>query len=169
MRRAGVDCSPHIGGRNETDAHSPGGPHFCHAAGGARRRPGDARARGGAARRGVQAPRFEVDPLWPKPLPNHWVLGQAIGVWVDEQDVVWIVHRGSATLADNEKALELKNGECCAGAPPVLEFDRRGQPGAALGRARARATTGPTGTTASSSITTATSGSAATARATRTS
>ena len=42
-----------------------------------------------------EAPRFEVDPFWPKALPNHWVLGQAIGVWVDEQDVVWIVHRGS--------------------------------------------------------------------------
>ena len=26
------------------------------------------------------APRFEVDPLWPKPLPNHWVLGQVIGL-----------------------------------------------------------------------------------------
>ena len=25
---------------------------------------------------GVQAPMFEVDPLWPKPLPNHWLLGQ---------------------------------------------------------------------------------------------
>src|SRR2546426_254763 len=23
----------------------------------------------------VQAPRFEVDPLWPKPLPNHWLQG----------------------------------------------------------------------------------------------
>ena len=85
----------------------------------------------------VQAPRFEVDPFWPKPLPNHWVLGQTIGVWVDEQDVIWIVHRGSATLADNEKALELKNGECCAAAPPVLAFDAERQPGALVGRARA--------------------------------
>ncbi len=75
---------------------------------------------------GVMAPRFEVDPLWPKPLPNHWVLGNAIGVWVDSQDVVWIINRGSATLADNEKALELKAGECCAGAPPVLAFDQGG-------------------------------------------
>src|SRR6266849_3203642 len=25
----------------------------------------------------VQAPRFEVDPLWPKPLPNHCLLGWA--------------------------------------------------------------------------------------------
>ncbi len=74
----------------------------------------------------AQAPRFEVDPLWPKPLPNHWVLGNAIGVWVDAQDQVWIVHRGSANLADNERALELKAGECCAGAPPVLVFNRQG-------------------------------------------
>ena len=34
----------------------------------------------------VMAPRFEVDPLWPKPLPNHWVLGQTIGVFVDTLD-----------------------------------------------------------------------------------
>jgi DNA-binding beta-propeller fold protein YncE len=74
----------------------------------------------------VMAPRFEVDPLWPRPLPNHWVLGNAIGIWVDHEDLVWIINRGSATLADNEKALELKTGECCAGAPPVLAFDASG-------------------------------------------
>jgi DNA-binding beta-propeller fold protein YncE len=74
----------------------------------------------------LQAPRFEVDPFWPKPLPNHWVLGQTIGVWVDDQDLVWIINRGSATLAANEKALELKTGDCCAGAPPVLAFDASG-------------------------------------------
>ena len=77
-------------------------------------------------RTGVQAPRFEVDPLWPKPLPNHWVLGSTIGVFVDPDDHVWIIHRSSATLANNEKPLELKTGECCAGAPPVLEFDQAG-------------------------------------------
>src|SRR5690349_24377858 len=58
------------------------------------------------------APRFEVDPLWPKPLPNHWVLGSAIGVWVDSDDHVWIIHRSSATLNANEKPLETKTGEC---------------------------------------------------------
>src|SRR5262249_280632 len=31
------------------------------------------------AKSAVQAPRFEVDPLWPKPLPNKWILGQTIG------------------------------------------------------------------------------------------
>jgi len=74
----------------------------------------------------IQAPRFEVDPLWPKPLPNHWILGSTIGVWVDSDDHVWIIHRSSATLGNNEKTLETKQGECCAGAPPVLEFDQDG-------------------------------------------
>jgi len=76
----------------------------------------------------VEAPMFEVDPFWPKPLPNHWVLGSTIGVWVDERDHVWIIHRSSATLSNMEKGAELKppTGECCAGAPPVLEFDPNG-------------------------------------------
>ena len=74
----------------------------------------------------AQAPRFEVDPMWPRPLPNHWVLGQTIGVWVDEQDVIWTVNRSSDSLANQEKALELKAGECCQGAPPILAYDPAG-------------------------------------------
>jgi DNA-binding beta-propeller fold protein YncE len=76
----------------------------------------------------VQAPVFEVDPLWPKPLPNHWLLGMTIGVWVDEQDHVWIIHRSSATLNNNERGAEITppTGECCRGAPPVLVFDQAG-------------------------------------------
>ena len=81
-----------------------------------------------AQAQGMQAPLFEVDPLWPKPLPNHWVLGSAIGVTVDEQDHIWIVHRSSSTLANQERGRELTppTGDCCAGAPPVLEFDQEG-------------------------------------------
>src|SRR3990170_2169015 len=55
---------------------------------------------------GVQAPMFEVDPMWPKPLPNHWLLGMAIGVAVDKQDHIWIVHRSSATLNETERGAE---------------------------------------------------------------
>src|SRR5215472_351415 len=80
-----------------------------------------------------QAPRFEVDPLWPKPLPNHWVLGQTIGVWVDERDHIWIVHRGndSGNLDNTELAVPTDTKgqqvrECCTSAPPVLEFDVNG-------------------------------------------
>ena len=42
-----------------------------------------------------QAPKFEVDPFWPKPMPNNWVLGQTIGLTVDDRDHVWIIHRGN--------------------------------------------------------------------------
>ena len=80
-----------------------------------------------AAQSGAQAPMFEVDPLWPKPLPNHWVLGSTIGVAVDGRDHVWIIHRASS-LAAGERRLDADppTGECCAAAPPVLEFDQAG-------------------------------------------
>ena len=80
------------------------------------------------AKGGTQAPRFEVDPMWPKPLPNHWLLGSTIGVSADAQDHIWIIHRSSATLNNNERGAELDppTGECCKGAPPVLEFDQGG-------------------------------------------
>ena len=44
---------------------------------------------------GVQVPVFEVNPLWPKPLPNHWVIGSTIGVSVDSRDHVFVIHRQS--------------------------------------------------------------------------
>src|SRR5262249_20407485 len=74
----------------------------------------------------VMAPRFEVDPYWPKPLPNHWVLGSTIGVSIDSTDHVWIIHRPQ-TVEDNFKAADLKLGACCKVAPPVIEFDSAGK------------------------------------------
>src|ERR1700722_15209364 len=76
---------------------------------------------------GIQAPAFEVDPLWPKPLPNHWIMGQTIGVSVDAQDHVWIVHRQAALEAGELHAMSNPPiAQCCAPAPPVLEFDSAG-------------------------------------------
>jgi DNA-binding beta-propeller fold protein YncE len=76
----------------------------------------------------VQAPRFEVDPMWPKPLPNHWVMGNVIGVGVDSQDHVYIIHRGAGSLEPKEiyAAANPPASECCLPAPPVLEFDAEG-------------------------------------------
>jgi DNA-binding beta-propeller fold protein YncE len=75
-------------------------------------------------------PRFEVDPLWPKPLPNHWILGSVTGVAVDAQDHVWLVHRGLASLTARTEAGLGTNPPtaetCCAPAPAVLEFDPAG-------------------------------------------
>jgi DNA-binding beta-propeller fold protein YncE len=75
-------------------------------------------------------PSFQVDPFWPKPLPSHWLLGSVSGVAVDAHDHIWVVHRGYDSMtarteigaATNPKTAE----ECCAPAPPVLEFDPDG-------------------------------------------
>jgi len=66
---------------------------------------------------GVMAPKFEVDPSWPKPLPNGYQLGQTIGVAVDAQDHVWIVHR--ANPDDVEAAKEKGTGLCCTTGDPT--------------------------------------------------
>ena len=98
---------------------------------------------------GKRAPIFEVDSLWPKPLPNHWVTGTTIGLGVDAQDNVWTIHRPN-TVEDNFKAADIKVGDargrddeavggaapqtggagtigkCCKVAPPVLVYDQAG-------------------------------------------
>jgi hypothetical protein len=46
---------------------------------------------GEAAEASGPAPAFQVDPFWPKPLPNNWLMGQASGVAVDRRDHVWVI------------------------------------------------------------------------------
>jgi len=65
------------------------------------------------------SPSYTVDPYWPKPLPNHWLVGAVAGIAVDSRDHVWITHRPS-TLQPNETRSIWK------AAPPVLEFDQEG-------------------------------------------
>src|SRR5580704_7831984 len=60
---------------------------------------------------------FEVDPNWPKPLPNLWVTGGIGGVCVDAHDHVFVLNRRDLT------ANELDAG---SQAPPVMEFDSEG-------------------------------------------
>ncbi len=103
-----------------------------------------------AAASGKQAPMFEVDPFWPRPLPNHWVTGSTIGLSVDAQDNVWTIHRpgsvennfkaadipaGDARGADDESRPGVAGkapgaadmiGQCCKVAPPVLVYDAAG-------------------------------------------
>jgi len=72
-------------------------------------------------------PRFQVDPFWPKPLPDSWIVGQVAGVAVDKNDHVWIIHRPGTLLDDEKEAL--KNppaSRCCHPAPAVMEFDQEG-------------------------------------------
>src|SRR6266852_1256828 len=71
--------------------------------------------------------RCQVDPFWPKPLPNNWILGQVSGLATDRYDRIWMVHR-AASLTARERAAEQNPPEakCCVAAPPVLVFDGSG-------------------------------------------
>ena len=80
--------------------------------------------------RGAAAPAYRVDPLWPQPLPNHWVFGSITGLAVDGQDHLWVVHRGADSLEANEKGMMLTpptSSVCCTAAPFVLEIDQAGK------------------------------------------
>jgi DNA-binding beta-propeller fold protein YncE len=76
----------------------------------------------------VEAPIFEVDPLWPQPMPNNWLLGSAIGVGVDSRDHVFVIHRPESLNARTEvgAAADPPTGECCLPAPNIVEFDPDG-------------------------------------------
>ena len=74
-----------------------------------------------------EIPTFAVEPSWPKPLPNNWILGQVGGITVDSQGHIWMIHR-PRSLTDDEKGATLTppRSKCCVPAPPVLEFDADG-------------------------------------------
>ncbi len=73
----------------------------------------------GAGIESAGVPQFQIDPAWPKPLPNRWLVGAIAGVAVDSRNHVWIVHR-PGTLQPNETR------SVWSAAPPVIEFDREG-------------------------------------------
>ena len=81
-----------------------------------------------AEAQGKQAPMFEVDPFWPKPLPNHWILGSTIGIGVDSRDHIYIIHRRDTFNERTEigAATDPVKADCCIPAPNVLEFDPDG-------------------------------------------
>jgi DNA-binding beta-propeller fold protein YncE len=75
----------------------------------------------------AQSPAFRVDPYWPKPLPNNWILGQVGGMAIDAQDNIWVFQR-PRSLTDDEKgaALTPPRSKCCVPAPSVLVFNQAG-------------------------------------------
>ena len=72
-------------------------------------------------------PAYAVDPHWPKPLPNQWLLGQVAGIATDKDQNIWIIHR-PGTLTEDERGAMLKprRSRCCVDTPPVLQFDKAG-------------------------------------------
>lgn len=63
------------------------------------------------------APHYEVDPSWPKPLPEGWITGQLGGVCTDSHDHIVVVNRRDITAEEAETAQQ---------APPLIMFDMAG-------------------------------------------
>ena len=64
---------------------------------------------------GVQ--KFEVDPWWPKPLPEGWITGRLGSVCMDSHDHVIVTNRRDITKEEEETSQQ---------APSVLIFDLAG-------------------------------------------
>jgi DNA-binding beta-propeller fold protein YncE len=62
-------------------------------------------------------PRYEVDPSWPKPLPEGWVTGQLGGICADSHDHIVVVDRRNITKEEAETS---------KAAPPIIMFDSAG-------------------------------------------
>ena len=79
------------------------------------------------AARAQNLPVYEVDPSWPKPLPNHWLM-QGVPVMVtDKDDHIWVFNRPRDINPDESgAATKPPRTDCCIAAPAVLEFDTSG-------------------------------------------
>ena len=74
------------------------------------------------------APAFQVDPTWPREMPNKWILGAVTAVFVDSQDHVWVAHLPETLTPEETSAVQDPPiGTCCVPAPTVIEFDAEGE------------------------------------------
>ncbi len=72
-------------------------------------------------------PTFLPDSTWPQ-LPANWVLGPGTGIYVDDRDHVWVLHRPERiTDEDMAAAVDASIPECCEKAPPLIELDPEGR------------------------------------------
>src|ERR1700732_5169560 len=55
--------------------------------------PGEVRAQ--SVQQAIDAPKFELDPFWPKPLPDGWVTGNVGSVCIDGQDHLFTLNIGN--------------------------------------------------------------------------
>ena len=65
----------------------------------------------------THTPKFQLEPLWRKPLPDKWITGEVGGSCFDAQDHLFTVNRGN--LTPKEQVLGVVS-------PAVIEFDKNG-------------------------------------------
>ena len=90
------------------------------------------------------SPRYKYDSSWRKPLPNNWALGGITGMFVDQDDHIWVLNRprdldesnNYATLNKRVMVYDWDTGKFKRGwgayGKPLSEIGNDGQP--AVGR-----------------------------------
>ena len=53
---------------------------------------------------GQGVPVHRVDPFWPKPLPNKWLMQQVPTLTVDKDDHIWVFNRSRGMRPDENGA-----------------------------------------------------------------
>lgn len=83
-------------------------------------------------------PKYQVDPFWPKELPNNWMFGHVEGIVIGADGHIWVLHHTSTMdhpaphaeqfvdHSDLGLAQHPPISECCVAAPAVIEFDAAG-------------------------------------------
>jgi len=76
----------------------------------------------------AQVPEYKFDPEWPKlPLPNKWWMQGVTGLYVDDDDNIWVLNRPSNLNNTEDYAqLDPPTAECCVAPPAVIAFDFEG-------------------------------------------
>jgi hypothetical protein len=79
---------------------------------------------------GAEALAYRYDPTWPKlPLPNAWTFEGITGLYVDRDDVIWVLQRPrdfDRDPSENYAALNPPSARCRVKPPAVLAFDIEG-------------------------------------------
>src|ERR1051325_733982 len=65
----------------------------------------------------ANGPTFQIDPWWPKPLPEGWIIGRTGGICQDAHDHLVVTNRRDITKEEAETSMQ---------APSVLIFDLQG-------------------------------------------
>ena len=51
-------------------------------------------------------PTFQVDPSWPREMPNDWIMGSVTAVFVDKQDHIWVTHLPETLTPEETSAVQ---------------------------------------------------------------
>ena len=87
-----------------------------------------AHAQAGAGKYDTGPLHFLVDPDWPRPLPNNWIMGQVAGLAIDKYDNIWVYQRPrSLDTSETGAVQQPQRSQCCVPAPSVIEFNQAGE------------------------------------------